>query len=148
MAHIAYPADTCLPGAVGLTLHTLLTPACQVLWDCCVRCAGFPMLGEALLLIMARASDQEDSMRKQAAALCSELWFTPGSALPGRRKRNVLVRLPALRTAAPTVCTVKFWGLVELQGDGFRSRQQDTHRCSAIRETTHVVAAAAARCGT
>lgn len=71
---------------MGLTLHTLLTPPCQVLWDCCVRCAGFPMLGEALLLIMARASDQEDSMRKQAAALCAELWFTPGSALPGRRK--------------------------------------------------------------
>lgn len=129
-------------------MHTLLTPPCQVLWDCCVRCAGFPMLGEALLLIMARASDQEDSMRKQAAALCAELWFTPGSALPGRQKRKGLVGLPALRTAAPTVCMVKFWCLVELEGACFRSCQQDTHRCSAPLETTHVVAAAAAQCGT
>ncbi|KAF5830563.1 hypothetical protein DUNSADRAFT_14347 [Dunaliella salina] len=68
--------------------------AVKVLWDCCVHCgsaaaptgayldAGAPAFTracEAVSLIMARAADPEDSMRKLATGLCAGLLFTSGS---------------------------------------------------------------------
>lgn len=55
----------------------------KVLWECCILCPGFPPQRqvEAVVLILNRAGDSEDSMRKLAASLCTELWFNPGSVL-------------------------------------------------------------------
>jgi hypothetical protein len=56
-------------------------PPPQVLWDCCVLCPGFPFLAEAVMLILDHASDSEDSVRKLASSLCTELWFSSNSML-------------------------------------------------------------------
>ena len=57
--------------------------AVRVLWECCILCPGFPpdRIIEAVVLILSRAGDAEESMRKLAASLCTELWFNPGSAV-------------------------------------------------------------------
>ncbi len=60
--------------------------ALKILWECCILCPGFPheLAIEAIILILNRAGDSEESMRKQAALFCTELWFSPGSALGER----------------------------------------------------------------
>ena len=57
-------------------------PSLQVLWDCCVLCpGGFPYLDEAVMLILHHAGDSEESVRKLASGLCTQLWFSASSAL-------------------------------------------------------------------
>lgn len=46
-----------------------------------MRCPDFPRAADAVGLILQRASDQEDSMRKLATSICSELWFVPGTII-------------------------------------------------------------------
>ena len=44
---------------------------------------GFPFLNDAVMLILDHAGDAEESMRKLASNLCTELWFSASSVLGG-----------------------------------------------------------------
>lgn len=63
--------------------HTLVTV--QVLWDCCVNCPAFPYATQAVALILRRALDTEESVRKLAMQLCGALWFSNSGLAAGAR---------------------------------------------------------------
>ena len=74
--HIHISTDT--PSQIHLSILFLI----KVLWECCVSCpGGFPCLNEAVMLLLDRAGDAEESMRKTAVALCTKLWFSAESAI-------------------------------------------------------------------
>ncbi|GFR50992.1 hypothetical protein Agub_g13318, partial [Astrephomene gubernaculifera] len=49
----------------------------RLLWECCVRCPDFSRRGDALMRIVQRATDQEETMRALVTKICSEIWFLP-----------------------------------------------------------------------
>ncbi|EFJ52890.1 hypothetical protein VOLCADRAFT_115818 [Volvox carteri f. nagariensis] len=58
----------------GLTVRKR---AVRLLWECCVRCPEFERRTDALLLIVSRATDTEDTMRALVNKICAEIWFLP-----------------------------------------------------------------------
>lgn len=44
--------------------------AVRLMWECCVRCLGFRHRGEALLRIVARATDPEVRQGTSSASVC------------------------------------------------------------------------------
>ncbi|GIM15780.1 hypothetical protein Vretimale_18490 [Volvox reticuliferus] len=62
----------------GLTVRKR---AVRLLWECCVRCPEFERRIEALLLIVSRVTDTEDTMRSLVNKICAEIWFLPNFQL-------------------------------------------------------------------
>lgn len=56
--------------------------AIKSLWDCCT-CPGFSRATEAVVAVLQRAGDAEDSMRGLVTKICGEMWFTEGSSFAG-----------------------------------------------------------------
>lgn len=54
--------------------------AVKILWDCCVNCPHFPRATEAIVKVLYRCTDPEDSMRQLVTRMCSQLWFAAGAA--------------------------------------------------------------------
>ncbi|GLI61512.1 hypothetical protein VaNZ11_003892 [Volvox africanus] len=62
----------------GLTVRKR---AVRLLWECCVRCPEFERRIEAMLLIVSRVTDTEDTMRSLINKICAEVWFLPNFQL-------------------------------------------------------------------
>lgn len=54
--------------------------AVKILHEFCVQWAQFPRASQAVIHIMYRVADHEESMRGLVTKFCSELWFTPPGA--------------------------------------------------------------------
>ena len=52
--------------------------AVRTLWECCERCPGFSRRVDAVVAILQRVADSEESMRTLVTKICGELWFAPG----------------------------------------------------------------------
>jgi cohesin loading factor subunit SCC2 len=57
--------------------------AIRSLWDCCT-CPGFSRAAEAVVAVLQRAGDSEESMRGLVTKICGEMWFSEGSSFAGR----------------------------------------------------------------
>lgn len=53
--------------------------AVRALWECCARCPGFSRRVDAVVTILQRVGDAEDSMRALVTKLCGDMWFAPGA---------------------------------------------------------------------
>lgn len=56
--------------------------AIRALWECC-SCRGFSRAGDAVVAVLNRANDREDSMRNLVTKICGEMWFTDVSSFAG-----------------------------------------------------------------
>lgn len=56
--------------------------AIRALWECC-SCPGFSRAGDAVVAVLQRAYDKEDSMRSLVTKICGEMWFTDASSFAG-----------------------------------------------------------------
>eukprot|EP00775_Hariotina_reticulata_P010526 gene10526-10686_t len=56
--------------------------AIKSLWDCCT-CPGFSRGADAVVAVLQRAADPEDSMRGLVTKICGEMWFTETSSFAG-----------------------------------------------------------------
>ncbi|GAX81042.1 hypothetical protein CEUSTIGMA_g8477.t1 [Chlamydomonas eustigma] len=71
--------------------------AIKVLWDCCVLCpGGFPRLDEAVMIILHRVGDNEESMRKLAQNLCCQLWFSSDHELITQDATSTIAAFPSV----------------------------------------------------
>lgn len=59
--------------------------AIRSLWDCCT-CPGFNRAAEAVVAVLQRAGDSEESMRGLVTKICGEMWFLEGSSFAGGRE--------------------------------------------------------------
>jgi hypothetical protein len=57
--------------------------AIRSLWDCCT-CPCFSRAAEAVVAVLQRAGDSEESMRGLVTKICGEMWFSEGSSFAGR----------------------------------------------------------------
>lgn len=56
--------------------------AIRALWECC-SCPGFSRAGDAVVAVLQRADDSEESMRNLVTKICGEMWFTDASNFAG-----------------------------------------------------------------
>eukprot|EP00879_Flechtneria_rotunda_P019856 GHRR01020870.1.p1 GENE.GHRR01020870.1~~GHRR01020870.1.p1 ORF type:complete len:819 (+),score=323.27 GHRR01020870.1:216-2672(+) len=56
--------------------------AIKSLWECCT-CPGFTHASEALLTVLQRAGDQEESIRSLVTKICGSMWFASTSDFAG-----------------------------------------------------------------
>eukprot|EP00878_Enallax_costatus_P029041 GHUV01031424.1.p1 GENE.GHUV01031424.1~~GHUV01031424.1.p1 ORF type:complete len:191 (+),score=64.86 GHUV01031424.1:437-1009(+) len=56
--------------------------AIRSLWDCC-SCPGFSRATEAVVVVLQRALDPEESMRSLVTKFCGDMWFLEGSSFAG-----------------------------------------------------------------
>jgi len=64
--------------------------AIRALWECC-SCPGFSRAGDAVVAVLQRAYDKEDSMRTLVTKICGEMWFTDASSFAGAGPPSCLV---------------------------------------------------------
>lgn len=56
--------------------------AIRALWECC-SCPGFSRADDAVVAVLQRANDKEDSMKSLVTKICGEMWFTEASSFAG-----------------------------------------------------------------
>lgn len=56
--------------------------AIRALWECC-SCPGFSRATDAVLAVLKRANDKEDSMKSLVTKICGDMWFLEGSSFAG-----------------------------------------------------------------
>lgn len=56
--------------------------AIRALWECC-SCPGFSRADDAVVAVLGRANDREDSMKNLVTKICGEMWFTDASSFAG-----------------------------------------------------------------
>jgi hypothetical protein len=56
--------------------------AIRALWECC-SCPGFSRADDAVVTVLQRANDREDSMKSLVTKICGEMWFTAASNFAG-----------------------------------------------------------------
>jgi hypothetical protein len=56
--------------------------AIRALWECC-SCPGFSRADDAIVTVLQRANDREDSMKSLVTKICGEMWFTAASNFAG-----------------------------------------------------------------
>jgi cohesin loading factor subunit SCC2 len=62
--------------------------AIRALWECC-SCPGFSRADDAVVAVLGRANDREDSMKNLVTKICGEMWFTDASNFAGEdRAKN------------------------------------------------------------
>ncbi|GIL54451.1 hypothetical protein Vafri_9964 [Volvox africanus] len=80
----------------GLTVRKR---AVRLLWECCVRCPEFERRIEAMLLIVSRVTDTEDTMRTLINKICAEVWFLPNFQLESEEGSSSVSRGAEQRAA-------------------------------------------------
>ncbi|KAG2502251.1 hypothetical protein HYH03_000737 [Edaphochlamys debaryana] len=80
----------------GLTVRKR---AIKLLWECCVRCPDFKHRSDALMRIVSRATDPEDTMRAAVTKICAEIWFLPRFHLDDDDEGSAIARDPRQRAA-------------------------------------------------
>ncbi|KXZ45820.1 hypothetical protein GPECTOR_50g614 [Gonium pectorale] len=78
----------------GLTVRRR---AIRLLWECCVRCPDFKHRSDALLRIVNRATDTEETMKSLVTKICAEIWFLPNIELEDEVEVAHVVRGPRQR---------------------------------------------------
>lgn len=59
--------------------------AIRALWECC-SCPSFSRADDAVVAVLGRANDREDSMKNLVTKICGEMWFTDTSSFAGKTK--------------------------------------------------------------
>lgn len=61
--------------------------AIRALWECC-SCPGFSRANDAVVAVLGRANDREDTMKSLVTKICGEMWFTDASSFAGMGTRQ------------------------------------------------------------
>jgi hypothetical protein len=70
--------------------------------ECC-SCPGFGRADDAVVAVLQRANDKEDSMRVLVTKICGEMWFTDASSFAGGAAAWLHYHQAARSSLAPAV---------------------------------------------
>lgn len=109
--------------------------AIRALWECC-SCPGFSRAGDAVVAVLNRANDKEDSMKHLVTKICGEMWFTDASSFAGglqpcTQRLKGCAAAPSMSAAWRTCCrTRRECGCQVIRGPGQPASGEAVFHCT------------------